>query len=201
MIHAPLFRALLLGLALSSSLPALAERADREKPIALEADKVTIDDIKRVQVLEGNVILTQGTLTIHSDKIVVSEDAYGFQRGTAFGGPKGLARFKQKREGSEEWIEGEAERIEYDTRTEVAEFFRRAWIKSGEDRLKGDYIWYDAISERYLASAGEGPQKKPIRVQATIHPKTKGAPAAENGSSPSGLQLKSTDDLTPPEHP
>lgn len=192
----------LLFLALSAWVsPALAERADRDKPITLEADKVTIDDIKRVQVLEGNVILTQGTLMIHSDRIVVTEDAYGFQRGVAFGGPRGLARFKQKREGTEDWVEGEAERIEYDTRTEVAELFHRAWVKSGEDQLKGDYIWYDAISERYLASAGESSLKQPARVRAIIQPKNKEAPPPDGSPRPPALQLKSTDGLTLPERP
>lgn len=193
--------ALLLGLMLLGQPSAHAERADREKPITLEANKVTIDDIKRVQILEGSVILTQGTLMIQSDKIVVTEDQYGFQRGVAFGGKGGLARFKQKREGSEEWIEGEAERIEYDTRTEVAELFHRAWIKSGQDQLKGEYIWYDAISERYLASAGESSLKKPSRVRAIIQPKTREAAPPANSNSPSGIQLKTTDGLQLPERP
>ena len=157
---------------------ARAEKADRDKPIAMEAERIAIDDLKRIQTLEGNVVLTQGTLTIRSDKIVVTEDAAGFQRGVAFAGPGGLARFRQKREGRDEWMEGEAERIEYDSRTEVAEFFHRAWVKSGADQLRGDYIWYDAISERYLATAGKSHagDAAPPRVQAVIHPRNKSAP-------------------------
>lgn len=199
--HTKLPQALLLVLACALSGTAMAERADREKPISLEADKVTIDDIKRVQILEGNVILTQGTLMIHSDKIVVTEDQYGFQRGVAFGGPNGLARFKQKKEGVDAWVEGEGERIEYDTRTEVAELFHRAWVKSGDDQLKGEYIWYDSISERYLASAGESSLKKPTRVRAIIQPKAKEAPPQPATARPSTLQLKSTDGISLPAHP
>lgn len=202
--HLNLCRSLLLGFALLTSTLALAERADRDKPIAVEADKVSIDDIKRVQILEGNVTLTQGTLTIRSDKIVITEDQYGFQRGTAFGGPGGLARFRQKKEGLDEWIEGEAERIEYDTHTEIAELFRRAWVKNGEDRLKGDYIWYDSISQRYLATAGEssnaGKTSTPPRVRILIQPKAKDTPAPVD-SRPSGIKLKTTDGITLPEHP
>jgi lipopolysaccharide export system protein LptA len=136
-----------------------AERADREKPIAVEADRVTVDDVKRVQTLEGNVVLTQGTLTLRSDRIVITEDQYGFQHGTALGGPDGLARFRQKRDNSEEWIEGEGEEIQYNTRTEVAELFRRAWIRNGADELRGNYIWYDSIAERYMAAAGKTPEE------------------------------------------
>lgn len=203
--HLNLCRSIILSCTLLTSTLALAERADRDKPIAVEADKVSIDDIKRVQILEGNVTLTQGTLTIRSDRIVITEDQYGFQRGTAFGGPGGLARFRQKKDGVEEWIEGEAERIEYDTHTEIAELFRRAWVKNGEDRLKGDYIWYDSISQRYLAKAGEsssaGKNSTPARVRILIQPKTKDAAPAPADSKPSGIKLKTTDGITLPEHP
>jgi lipopolysaccharide transport protein LptA len=68
---------------------------------------------------------------------------------------RGLARFRQKREGKEEYVEGEGERIDYNTNTEVVELFHRAWVKSGEDQVRGDYIWYDAVSEKYLVTAGE----------------------------------------------
>ncbi|GHT93703.1 hypothetical protein AGMMS49545_13580 [Betaproteobacteria bacterium] len=198
-----LFSTLLFG-----SLTVCAEQADRDKPITLEADRITIDDIKRIQTLEGNVVLTQGTLMIRASKIVMTEDAYGFQHGVAFSGAGGLARFRQKREGREEWIDGEAERIEYDAHNEVAEFFHRAWIKSGGDQLRGDYIWYDAISERYLASAGAPDSKNPDapkpRVRAILQPKNKPASendAASNAHSNDALPLKSTPALTPPEHP
>ena len=77
-----------------------AEKADREKPINLEADSISMDDINKVQVLEGNVILTQGTMQILTSKLVVTQDIDGFQKGVATGGPGGLARFRQKRDGS-----------------------------------------------------------------------------------------------------
>ncbi|MDR1890436.1 MAG: lipopolysaccharide transport periplasmic protein LptA [Zoogloeaceae bacterium] len=197
------FPALLCALFFSSP-PVHAEQADREKPITLEADRITIDDLKRTQTLEGNVVLTQGTLMIHANRIVITEDAYGFQHGVAFAAPGGLARFRQKREGREEWIEGESERIEYDAYNEVAEFFHRAWIKSGADQLRGDYIWYDAISERYLATAGtrdaKNPAAQPPRVRAILQPRNKPAPADE-ANPESALKLKSTPVMTPPEHP
>jgi lipopolysaccharide transport protein LptA len=95
-----------------------AEKADRDKPANLEADRVTMDDIKKVSVFEGNVQLTQGTLVIRSDKLVVTQDAQGFQTGIATTGPGGLSHFRQKREAKEEYVDGEAERIEHDARGE-----------------------------------------------------------------------------------
>lgn len=168
------YRIVILCLALATPL-AHAERADRDKPMQLEANRMTVDDAKKIQILEGGVVLTKGTMMIQADRLVVTEDQYGFQKGTAFGGPGGLARFKQKREGKEEWVEGEAERIEYNTRHEVAELFHRAYVKSGEDQVKGDYIWYDSIAEKFMATAGDtrNPNAPPSRVRAILQPKNK----------------------------
>ena len=162
------------------STAALAERADRDKPLQLEANRVSIDDAKKIQILEGDVLLIKGTMVLKADRVVITEDQYGFQKGTAFGGKDGLARIRQKREGREEYVDGEAERIEYNTNNEVAELFHRAWVKSGEDEVRGDYIWYDGISEKYLVTAGEsrGAKAPPARVRAIIQPKNKSAPTA-----------------------
>jgi len=164
---------------LAVTAPAFAERADRDKPINLEADRISVDEVKKVQIFEGNVVLTQGTLTLRADKIVVTQDADGFQRGVATGGSGGLARFRQKREGKEEYVEGEGERIEHDARNEKTEFFIRAWVKSGLDEVKGNYISYNALTEQYLvtssvAADGRTPAKaEGGRVRAIIQPKGK----------------------------
>ncbi len=160
---------------------ALAERADRDKPVHLEAARVTVDDVKRVHIFEGNVVLSQGSLSIRTAKLVVTQDAEGFQKGVATGGDGGLARFRQKREGKEEYVDGEAERIEYDSRGEKAEFFNRAFVKSGIDEVRGHFISYDGKTEQYLVTAtpGAGPGSKEGRVTAIIQPKNaKPAPAA-----------------------
>ncbi|MFI4981544.1 MAG: LptA/OstA family protein, partial [Nevskiales bacterium] len=77
---------LILACLFTVSLPALAEKADRDKPVNLEADRITVDDAKKVQVFEGNVQLIQGTLIIRCDKLIVTQDGEGFQSGTASGG-------------------------------------------------------------------------------------------------------------------
>jgi lipopolysaccharide export system protein LptA len=165
------------------SQPVLAERADRDKPLQLEASRISIDDAKKIQILEGDVIVIKGTMMLRADRVVITEDQYGFQKGVAFGGKDGLARIRQKREGKDEYSEGEAERIEYNTNSEVAEFFHRAWVRSGEDQVKGDYIWYDGISEKYLVTAGQNrdPKAPPARVRAIIQPKNKADRPADSG--------------------
>ena len=171
------------------AMPAQAERADREKPISLEADRISVDDVQKVQIFEGNVVLTQGTLVIRANRLVVTQDAEGFQKGVASGGEGGIARFKQKREGRDEYIEGQGERIEHDARNEKTEFFVRAWVRSGLDEVKGNYISYDALSEKYLVTSGVAADgKTPAkveggRVRAIIQPKGKADPEANKGEA------------------
>ncbi|HEY6897999.1 MAG TPA: lipopolysaccharide transport periplasmic protein LptA [Rhodocyclaceae bacterium] len=166
----------LLIIALLLAHSAHAERADREKPINLEADRVTVDEAKKEHHFEGNVILTQGTLVIKSAKLVVTEDAAGNQKGTASGGVDGLARFRQKREGRDEYVDGEAERIEYDAHADKAEFYVRAHVKSGQDEVRGPFIAYDAKTETYLVNGGRQANGQPKgRVSAVIQPRTQDA--------------------------
>jgi len=177
--------ALALGL-LQAGVPALAERGDRDQPVNVEANRITVDDAKKVQVLEGNVQLVQGTLVIRAEKVVVTQDANGYQKGIAYAGNGHLATFRQKRDGKNEFVEGEAERIEHDSRSEKTELFNKAHVKSGLDEVHGQYISYDATTENYVvtgASPGEGgADGTPNRVRAVIQPKNSGA---EKGAQPS----------------
>lgn len=152
---------------------ALAERADREKQVDLEADRVSVDDAKKTLVFEGNVQLNQGTLTIRATRLVVVQDQSGFQKGTAYGSP---AKFRQKREGQNSYIEGEAERIEHDARNDKTEFFNKARVRSGGDDVSGNYIAFDGITERYqvtgVPAGTPGVSAGDTRVRATLQPKT-----------------------------
>lgn len=157
----------------------LAEAADRDKPIDLEADTVKVDDSKQISTYIGNVILTQGTLVIHADKLIVREDSEGFQHSTSLGNP---TTFKQKMEGKNEYMQGSAQRIEYDGRMDKVQLYTKAWVKKGEDIVHGDYIMYDANAE-YAEVIGGGPQSATPgtpsgRVRAIIQPKSKKVPAA-----------------------
>lgn len=174
-----LFRHSLL-LILLALLPfkASAEKADRDKPIDLEADTVTVNDAKKISTYTGNVILTQGTLVIHGDKLIVHEDQQGFQHSTSFGNP---TTFKQKLEGKEEYMQGSGQRIEYDARMDKVQLYTKAWVKRGEDIVNGDYIMYDANSE-YAEVLSGGPQSATAgtpngRVRAVIQPKKKAGEA------------------------
>lgn len=172
---------------LACALPAHAERADRTKPVNLEADRVTVEEAKQTATFEGNVTLTQGTLTIRGDRMIVTQDADGFKYGAAYGN---LASFRQKRDGYDEYIEGYAERIEYDGKADKLQMFKRAYLKKSNDDVRGNYISYDATTEFFRIVGGgkqaATPSNPEGRVRVVIQPKAKGeAPA---GTPPLPLQ-------------
>ncbi len=171
-----------------------AERADRDKPVNLEADQVTVDDAKQTATFTGKVVLTQGTLMIRGDRMVVQQDADGFKFGVAYGN---LASFRQKREGYEEYIEGYAERIEYDSKAEKMQMFNRAYLKKANDDVRGSFISYEVATEFFKVVGGgkqaATPSNPEGRVRAVIQPKSK-SPAV---SAPA-LPLKPAGDLANP---
>jgi lipopolysaccharide export system protein LptA len=149
-----------------------AETADRDKPLHLVSDSMTLDDAKQISTFEGHVELTQGTLRIVAEKIVVVEDKQGYQHMTASGAP---ASFRQKMEGANEYAEGFGERIEYDTRADKVDFFKDARVKRGQDEVMGDFITYNSKTEIFQARgkpavAGDKTTNKD-RVRAVIQPK------------------------------
>ncbi len=177
-----------------TATPALAEKADREKPINLEADRVTVDDAKQISTFEGKVVLTQGTLIIRGDRMEVRQDNQGFKEGITWGN---LAYFKQKRDGYDEYIEGWAERIEYDSRADKMQMFNRASMKKGSDEVRGNCISYDARTEFFQVIGGgakaAAAENSDGRVRAVIQPKPKDKPAAQPP-----LPLKPDPKLTAP---
>lgn len=174
-----------------------AERADRDKPVNLEADRVTVDDVKQIATFEGNVVLSQGTLVIRGNRMVVHQDAQGFKTGIAYGN---LASFRQKREGFDEYVEGYAERIEYDSKAEKLQMFNRAYIKRGNDDVSGNYISYDSATEFFRVIGGGKQAATPAnpegRVRAVIQPKPKAKPAPD-----APLTLKPAPEVATPRDP
>jgi len=164
------------ALAVLLSAAVHAQPFDRSQPVNIDADRVTVDDRNKVHVFEGSVVLTQGTLTIKGDKIVVTQDAAGFHNGVATAGSGRLVFFRQKRTSDGAWIDGEAERIEYNSQTERAKLFNRAQIRSGGDMVRGQYIEYDVATENYLVTNAPGPRNGNApagsRVQVTLQPKS-----------------------------
>jgi lipopolysaccharide export system protein LptA len=162
-------------LLLALAAPALAEKADKDQPTQVEANKMSADDARRLNIFEGQVVLTKGTITIRADRLVVRQDADGFQLATATGRP---VRFRQRQDakpGEKEgiWVEGEALRIEVDDRNQKIELYENARVNRGGDEVAGNYILVDQTSEFFSVSAGKGGDE---RVKMVIQPKPPAAP-------------------------
>lgn len=163
--------------------PALAEKADRDRPVQVEADSVRLDEGKKLAIYEGNVILSQGTFQLIADRIEVWQDDKGFSGGNAIGRP---VRFKQKLEGKDEYAEGYADRIEHDAEKESLKLIGGARLKQGDDDLRGHLIHYNTRTEVYEAQ-GSAPGASPGRVRAIIQPRNA---AQDAGSGASGAVRK-----------
>lgn len=148
--------------------PAHAEKADRDKPINLEADTVTLDDIRKISVYQGNVVLTQGTLMLRADRLQVTQNENGLDKVSATGRP---VAFRQKVDGRDEYIEGFADRIEYDGVNSQLELIGQARLRRGADELRGAQISYNANTGFYKVVGQPNAKTPGGRVRAVIRPK------------------------------
>lgn len=157
-----------------------AEKADLNKPTNVEANQMFYDEAKQTNTFIGNVVLTRGSLVMHADKLLVRQDQAGHQYATLYAPPGGSTKFRQKRDGGKDlWIEGNAaDRIEYDTKTEIAKLYKQARIKMLDgtrvtDEVEGEFISYDSRAEFYSVSNSVTGESKPGsgRVRAVIQPR------------------------------
>jgi lipopolysaccharide export system protein LptA len=175
---------LALALVFAATLPiAHAERADRDKPLNYEANSGECDDLKQVCVLVGEVVIVKGTMRATGQRVEIRKDPEGYQYGVIDAAPGKLATFRQRRDvakpGAEEYVEGHAERIEYDEKADTVKLITRARVRLLEndvqrDELRGDSITYDQRNSKYFVTGG-----KPAdatggdgRVRGTIGPRT-----------------------------
>jgi len=189
------FRSFVAGTALGLllALPGLvhAEKADRTKPMNIEADSLRYDDLKQTSVFIGNVVVTKGTIVIRGARIDVRQDPEGFQYGVVTAAPGKLAYFKQKRDApGDEFIEGESELIEYDSRADNVKFIRRAVMRrllgaTVNDETTGPLIVYDQSNDTFTVNGAPMPPSGSVaagepgaRVRAVLTPKAATAPAA-----------------------
>ncbi len=156
--------------------PVWAEKADRNKPMHIEADNMRYDDAQQITVFTGKVLLTKGTIVMRAARLEVRQDAAGNQIGNATGSAKERAFFRQKREALDEFIEGEAETLVYDgkadtVRLETTAVMRRYRGGSLADEVTGALIHYDNATEKFNVDGSVAGSNTGGRVRAVITPK------------------------------
>jgi lipopolysaccharide export system protein LptA len=158
-----------LPLALSFALlaaPVAALQSDREQPIHIQADRVTVDETSKISTYEGNVELTQGSLHVTAERVEVHRATEGVQRVVATGAP---VTFRQRPDNAQEDVRGQAQRVEYTGDKALLELIGEAHLWQGRDEFSGPRISYESDKNRVQA-AGEG------RVRAIIHPQNDNTP-------------------------
>jgi lipopolysaccharide export system protein LptA len=158
--------------------PACAEKADRSKPMTLESDQpCTVSLLKQTSVCSGNVVISQGTLQIRADRLELRETAQGYQMAMALGSAAKPASYRQKRDGADEYVEGQAQRIDYDSkagtlRFEGAAVVRRLRASTVADEIQGAVILWDSAAESFNVQGGAKTDANPGgRVRAVITPR------------------------------
>ena len=183
----PLYQMMAMAIAVVLTIsPAAAEKADREKPMNAEADSLRYDDLKQTSVFTGNVVITKGTTIIRGDRVDVRQDAEGYQQATVVAAPGKLAYYRKKRDSVDEYIEGEGELIEYDSRADKVTFIRRAILRRYKgavlaDETAGAKINYDNVTDVFTVEGGA--ENRTIanpsgRIRAVLTPRAAASAAA-----------------------
>jgi lipopolysaccharide export system protein LptA len=189
--------ALASALVLAASPQAFAERADKDKAALIDANHNSSDDLNNTSVYTGDVVLTKGTIILRADQLTVRQDPEGYNLGVAIATQPGrLAYFKQKREGVDEYIEGRAERIEYDEKADTVKLFNHAIVKRlvagrDSDESHGDRIDYNLRTEIYDVDSKGGAGD--VRTRTILQPKIRPGAANAPESTPVQMQTQPSD--------
>lgn len=191
-------------LLLAGTAATWAERSDRTRPMTLESDQpCTVNLLKQTSVCSGNVVISQGTLQIRADKLELRETPEGYQMALATGNAARPATYRQKRDGADEVVEGQAARIDYDSRAGTLRFegdavVRRLRGTAVADEIHGRQITWDSTAESFNVQGGATTAANPGgRVRAVIVPRApaEGASAPAPAAAPAGGSLKASPGL------
>ena len=113
------------------------------------------------------------TLRLVADKAVYKDTDDGVNV-MLTAAPGKLATFRQKRDGGPDlWIEGEAQRIEYDERSSLVKLFGSAKIRQLEgtrmtDETQSEFISYDSRKEVFAVRNDASGENKPGKGRVTL---------------------------------
>ena len=194
----------LLGLCASLlAMPSHAEKADRDQPMNIEADSMRHDQARQLTQFNGKVQATKGTLVLRAARMEVQQDTQGRQVARLWAAPSERVFFRQKREGVNEFTEGEAEQITYDNQADVVTLNQRAEVRilrgnQLADQLNGHTIVFNNTSE-VMTVDGQATSGAGQRVRAILTPRN--TPPAPTSNAPTGPALRTSPGFAPAQKP
>ncbi len=149
---------LLLGIA-----PASALESDSEQPLEVEANAAELDERQSTSLYIGEVEVTQGSMRILADEVLVHHKENNQPRKIiAIGNP---VRYRQLLDDDPEEMRARALRMEYETDRQEITLIDEAEVIQGEDRFASDRIVYNRITERLTAgTSARGRERVRIRI-------------------------------------
>ena len=157
-----------------------AEKADQDKPIILEAQKVSVNDVKQIYDLNGQVIIIKGSIVVTGEDGHIQVDPEGYEFVDVKGTPDATASFRQRREGpADEFMHGLATQVVYNAKTEILTLTGDAKLKrllnmQMLDQLRGWKIEYDDVKQYYRVTPPKDakPDNLPL-ARAILSPRRK----------------------------
>lgn len=154
--HPGLKPLLLTGMLLFIDFPALALKSDSEKPVKIYSENQALDIQGNVATSTGNVIITQGTIKLTADKVVVTNPA-GDKNKTivdAWGAP---ATFYQLQDNGKA-VQGHAQKLHYDLTKDLIELSGNAYLEQLSSHTKSERITY-LVKEQKMQAWGNNSKR------------------------------------------
>lgn len=143
---------LLLAAAATSALP-----EDREQPIHIESNRAERQERTGLTIYEGDVVITQGSIRVEADKVVVYTENHQAVRIEATGNP---ARYRQILEHGDPPVHARSQLIDYRVQEDMLILSRDAHLEQEGSTITGERIEYDLVQEIIRAQGDlEGRQR------------------------------------------
>lgn len=163
-------------LALSGS--AMALKSDTKQPIKIDSTTQSIDLEKNITIFSTDVIITQGSIDIRANKVVVTRPNGDNSKiiVEAFGNP--VTFYQQQDNGKP--IKGKGQQMRYEMDKELIILTGNAFLEQLDSSIKGDKITYLVPTQKMEAFSDKGKRVTTVLLPAQIQ--EKGPNATPNAS-------------------
>ncbi|AWK14939.1 lipopolysaccharide ABC transporter substrate-binding protein LptA [Candidatus Fukatsuia symbiotica] len=159
--------------------PALALTNDNEQPINITSDKQSLDIPNNVSTFTDNVIITQGSIEIKADKVVVTHPS-GDQNKTVVEGFADPVTFYQMQDNGKA-VSGHGQKLRYELANQLLVLTGNAYLKQLDSDIKADRITYLVDKQQMEAFSDKGKRVTTVLLPAQLQDKGSKTPDLKKG--------------------